>query len=80
MDVKGAKELQVRLAKESEKRIRHIVYCAEQLMTKRVKVWQARYERACAEAKTVEELDEALRRVHEKFPEIGLDKIIEEQQ
>lgn len=63
---------------DSEKRIRRIVYCAEQLMGKRVKLWQSRYERACASAESIEELDEALLRVHAKFPHIGLNKIIEE--
>lgn len=66
--------------KASEKRIRRIVYCGEQLMTKRMKMWSARYERACAEAQSVAELDEALLQLHAKFPNIGLDKIIEEQQ
>lgn len=64
----------------AEKRIRRIVYCGEQLITKRLKMWDVRYQRACAEAQTVEELDEALRQLHEKFPHIGLDKVIMEQQ
>jgi hypothetical protein len=62
---------------EAEKRIRRIVYCAEQLMAKRMKMWATRYGRACKDARSVEELDEALMRVHKKFPDLGLDKVIE---
>jgi hypothetical protein len=68
------------MSSSAEKRIRRIVYCGEQLMTKRTKMWDARYQRACAEAQAVEELDEAMLQLHAKFPEIGLDKIMEQQQ
>ena len=63
----------------AEKRVRRIVYCADQLMTKRSKLWETRYERACAAAQSVEELDEAMLRVHAKYPHIGLDKLVEAQ-
>ena len=68
------------MSNDAEKRIRYIVYCGEQLLTKRIKLWDTRYQRACAAAQSVEELDEAMRRLHEKFPHVGLDKIVEAQQ
>jgi hypothetical protein len=54
----------------AEKRIRRIVYCGEQLVAKRLALWSTRYKRAVSEAATVAELDEALSRLSEKFPEI----------
>lgn len=64
----------------SEKRIRRIVYCADQLVMKRRQLYATRYDRALSEAQSVAELDEAMRRIHAKHPKIGLDKIIDEQQ
>jgi acyl transferase domain-containing protein len=64
----------------AEKRIKHIVYCAEQLMAKRLTMWQTRYERAIAAAQTVAELDEAMLRVNAKYPHLGLGQIVEAQQ
>ena len=61
---------------EAEKRIRHVVFCAEQLVTKRIVLWNTRYERAIRAITDPAELDEAVMRVHAKYPHLGLDKIV----
>lgn len=58
----------------AEKRIRHVVYCGDQLIGKKMKLWQTRYERAVAACLSLAELDEALRRLNEKYPEIGIEQ------
>lgn len=67
------------LSAEAEKRVKHILYCADQLMTKRTKLWQDRYDRAVKNAKTIEELDEAMLRINVKYKHLGLGDIIAEQ-
>lgn len=64
---------------DEEKRIRRIVYCGEQFLGKRIKLWQARYDRAMADAQSVEELDEAMRRLDAKFPHLNLREYVEAQ-
>jgi hypothetical protein len=66
------------LDREAEKRVVRMVAAAEQLIEKKTQLWRKRYERACSEAMSVVELDEAIRRLHHKFPHLGLDKILED--
>lgn len=63
----------------SEKRIKRIVYCADQLLAKRTDLWATRYDRACKDALTLEELDEALLRIHAKHPQFGFDELVASQ-
>lgn len=66
------------LSTQAEKRVRRIVYSGEQLIEKRGKLHQKRYERACSEAETLDELDEAIRRLDVKFPRLKLSEILKD--
>lgn len=66
------------LPSDAEKRVRRIVYSGEQLIEKRGKLHQKRYERACSEAASIEELDEAIRRLDAKFPRLKLSELLKE--
>jgi hypothetical protein len=64
----------------AEKRIKRIVYCGDQLFTKRSVVWERRYDRAMKEAQTIEEMDEAMLRLNRLHPSLGLDKVVRDHQ